>query len=226
MGTLVTCLCNHCSGHIEFEEAQFDAQTISCPHCGMDTVLYIPSVARRMPGSIRSDAVAAPPPIILSNHNHMLTVCKHCGAEISKEADACPKCGGITRRRSKKFWRFIGGVAIGIIGLLVIGSVLSSIESESRPPSKNIQASLSTMGDDYLMIRNTGSEDWLSVDVYINGMPPFTYRTTIELEAGKSGKVSLRDFSKKNGERFNPDTHRVVEVWIGGGGYNYQKFGK
>jgi DNA-directed RNA polymerase subunit RPC12/RpoP len=44
----ITCECNHCSGHIEFE-AENAGETVACPHCGLDTVLFI----RRRP---------APPP--------------------------------------------------------------------------------------------------------------------------------------------------------------------
>jgi len=33
------CACNVCSGQIEFESASV-GQTIACPHCGMDTILY------------------------------------------------------------------------------------------------------------------------------------------------------------------------------------------
>jgi hypothetical protein len=38
------CNCNQCSGHIEFDDTQAGA-TVPCPHCGMDTRLYIPPIA-------------------------------------------------------------------------------------------------------------------------------------------------------------------------------------
>ncbi len=41
--TLVTCHCNHCSGHIEFA-SEGAGQSIVCPHCGIETVLYVPQV--------------------------------------------------------------------------------------------------------------------------------------------------------------------------------------
>jgi hypothetical protein len=37
------CPCNNCSGHIEFPEGGV-GQTIACPHCGLDTVLFRPAV--------------------------------------------------------------------------------------------------------------------------------------------------------------------------------------
>jgi hypothetical protein len=36
---LVTCSCNNCDGHLEFER-QHAGQRINCPHCGLETVLY------------------------------------------------------------------------------------------------------------------------------------------------------------------------------------------
>ncbi len=48
----VTCPCQHCSGKIEFDANQIDVtgsagntltgQTIACPHCGLNTILFVP----------------------------------------------------------------------------------------------------------------------------------------------------------------------------------------
>jgi len=48
----VTCLCNSCSGKIEFERASFDPEApavVACPHCGSQTQLYIPESFIRAP---------------------------------------------------------------------------------------------------------------------------------------------------------------------------------
>jgi hypothetical protein len=37
----VKCNCNQCSGHIEFDAASA-GQSVTCPHCGMDTILFVP----------------------------------------------------------------------------------------------------------------------------------------------------------------------------------------
>jgi hypothetical protein len=45
---MISCRCNACSGEIQFNEDGFDGQnppTVTCPHCGADTVLYIPKGA-------------------------------------------------------------------------------------------------------------------------------------------------------------------------------------
>lgn len=55
----VTCRCQHCDGNIEFDAAQLDATnsatgavtgpSIPCPHCGLDTVLFVPQVPVSQP---------------------------------------------------------------------------------------------------------------------------------------------------------------------------------
>jgi len=38
---LIKCICTNCAGHLEFEE-ESAGETIECPHCHFDTVLYLP----------------------------------------------------------------------------------------------------------------------------------------------------------------------------------------
>tara|TARA_Y100001934_G_scaffold59416_1_gene73612 strand:- start:1325 stop:2377 length:1053 start_codon:yes stop_codon:yes gene_type:complete len=40
---LVKCICNHCDQHIEFERKD-TGETINCPSCNLDTILYIPEI--------------------------------------------------------------------------------------------------------------------------------------------------------------------------------------
>ena len=42
---LVKCICTNCAGHLEFEE-ESAGQKIKCPHCGFDTVLYLPGAEK------------------------------------------------------------------------------------------------------------------------------------------------------------------------------------
>ena len=39
---LVVCRCRHCDGGIEFDASQA-GETVACPHCGLETLLFIPS---------------------------------------------------------------------------------------------------------------------------------------------------------------------------------------
>jgi hypothetical protein len=44
---LVTCRCQQCNGNIEFDASLFQAGTMTtCPHCGIETQLFIPSASK------------------------------------------------------------------------------------------------------------------------------------------------------------------------------------
>ena len=45
-GLLVKCRCRHCNGHLEFE-IEHKGETISCPHCGLETVLFVPGTVSK-----------------------------------------------------------------------------------------------------------------------------------------------------------------------------------
>jgi hypothetical protein len=43
----VACPCQNCNGKIEFDASLFQTGTmIACPHCGMETALFIPSAPK------------------------------------------------------------------------------------------------------------------------------------------------------------------------------------
>jgi hypothetical protein len=47
---MASCKCNVCSGEIQFNDDGFDYRippTVACPHCGLDTMLYIPPTAKK-----------------------------------------------------------------------------------------------------------------------------------------------------------------------------------
>jgi hypothetical protein len=69
----VTCRCQYCDKGIEFDANQLDVsgaagdvligQTITCPHCGLDTILFVPNDQRKInPQPAKSAPPPAPPP--------------------------------------------------------------------------------------------------------------------------------------------------------------------
>lgn len=108
---LVKCRCQHCNGNIEFDPELLDktgeaggstlGQTIACPHCGMETLLYIPQTQFKPPLSV-PQKVALPAsesapqrksrpsllgPVVLTVLGIGL-VLNGCSVEISKDAGA------------------------------------------------------------------------------------------------------------------------------------------
>ncbi len=57
---LAKCSCSHCDGHLEFDTAHAGAR-ITCPHCGKETVLYVPATAvpPPIPAPVPAPATAA-----------------------------------------------------------------------------------------------------------------------------------------------------------------------
>ncbi|HEY5910548.1 MAG TPA: hypothetical protein VJA21_08090 [Verrucomicrobiae bacterium] len=61
--TLAKCSCSHCGGHLEFESAYAGAR-VACPHCGNETVLYVPGIATLPPVALplpENAGLAVPP---------------------------------------------------------------------------------------------------------------------------------------------------------------------
>jgi hypothetical protein len=84
--------------------------------------------------------------------------------------------------------------------------------------------------DDYtIRIRNADTKDWPPLNAYINpGFwgPLSGYGVRLPtLEMGGKIDVPLNQFTKDNGERFNPYAYKVTKLWIGGDNYDYVEFG-
>lgn len=60
-----------------------------------------------------------------------LTTCKECGTEISTQADSCPKCGAVLKRKIGCLTYVLAGLAIPfiILAILVILAVIGIISS-------------------------------------------------------------------------------------------------
>lgn len=140
---------------------------------------------------------------------------------MSVNAESCPSCGAKIPKKTSTFtW-----VVAAVLGFLLVAFILG-VSSEAKKPTKPIPAKIQ-FSDTFLYIRNAGAEDWPSgVTVYINGMPPFTYHAQMRaLAVDQSAKIFLDDFAKDNGERFDPARFKITDLWIGGAGFDYSKFG-
>ena len=115
--TFAKCHCHLCGGGIEFPSEGAD-QWITCPHCGRETVLVIPT-SEPLPSSAATEQCSSvrgfwrrlvgvvkkqyedPPPIPLPPIQppvyppivSKLRACPDCGREISIRSTACPHCG-------------------------------------------------------------------------------------------------------------------------------------
>lgn len=86
--SLVTCPCQNCNGRIQFDAVTLSKANnkIACPHCGLETILFIPP-----PSDAKMQAILSPlsPSPVISP----LIRCPACNSEISPAAASCPRCG-------------------------------------------------------------------------------------------------------------------------------------
>ena len=63
MSSEAKCCCQFCNGHISFDTAMA-GQMVACPHCGLETKLFIPPPQRQAPPQpLKSQAEAAKAPV-------------------------------------------------------------------------------------------------------------------------------------------------------------------
>ena len=146
----VTCRCQHCDKGIEFDANNFvKGQVIICPHCKAVTALSPPikectycgqeffgDVAicpidawplkakenpdQKIDGKILTDA------LIHSRYFSNLRICADCGNKVSRNADACPKCGATFRKRHGVFFYVFWGV-VSLVATFIILWILLAI---------------------------------------------------------------------------------------------------
>jgi hypothetical protein len=163
--------------------------------------------------------------------NPKLRLCKDCGNQISKRADACPHCGAKIKRTS--FLALIGAVFGALFLIVFIGGLVMEASGPSAPgphtaapaTHKLLNASISTSALE-LQVHNGDTFDWHDTEIYLNGRPPFTYHYKLgTLTSGESVTIPLISFDD-DGKRFQPTEYKVTVIWIGGGGFDYRSFGE
>jgi hypothetical protein len=121
--------------------------------------------------------------------------------------------------------RIVFWSAIVFAGFIFMGFLLSECEKSATPSGTARGTPHVRVGanDVVLRVTNESTQDWNEMVIYLNGRPPFTYKWEGRAPAiGESTTIPLREFAKDNGERFDGYRMKVLEVWIGGGGYDYQ----
>jgi len=104
--------------------------------------------------------------------------------------------------------------------------------SDLQPPADQshkplVDADVRVLKSGAVIISNQSkTETWDSVNIYLNGEPLSGFACRLENVKPLDSKViPLTEFVKDNGDRFNPRDTKVLYVWIGGGKYDYQKYG-
>ena len=126
----------------------------------------------------------------------------------------------------KTMLKILGVTALAIAAMMVFALVKGQApETATAATSRQLDVRVGWDGTSVRVTNNGPDGVGRELTIYLNGQPPLTFRadTTVPRQ-GQSITVPLREFVKKDGERFNPLTHGVTEAWVGGGGYDYRSF--
>lgn len=104
---------------------------------------------------------------------------------------------------------------------LLLAFSCSAIASEKQ----NLPPVEVACSDTEIEIKNTGAKSWAEITIYLNGDPPGGYKLTARApKIGEKARFSFSRFVDKQGNRFDPVRLAPVKVWIGGGGYDFEKY--
>jgi hypothetical protein len=130
--------------------------------------------------------------------------------------------------------RTLGGkLLLGVVAAAAVGVwSVWGVQAPTRPPRpRTVHRTLDvTVGWNATVVRvtNNGADGvGQPIEIYVNGEPPFAFRadTTVPPQ-GLFVAVPLQQFVNRNGDRFNPVTQGVTVAWVGGGGYDFQSYGR
>ncbi len=103
------------------------------------------------------------------------------------------------------------GCGIMVVALIITLAVcIGTCGGGSSTETKDLSASVSFDGSQFT-IRNNDSFDWRNVEFTLNSDYKLTYPL---LSAQSTYTVGAMQFAKNDGEKFNPFTHKVMEMFI------------
>jgi uncharacterized paraquat-inducible protein A len=110
--TKAICHCNLCNQELEFDAKDAGA-TIACPHCGMETILYVVPAAVTPP--LPSPSPKPAPKALLN--------CPACSGSVSPKAAVCPYCGEPLIKDDSASWGNIFAIVFKVLVALLVWSV-------------------------------------------------------------------------------------------------------
>lgn len=114
---------------------------------------------------------------------------------------------------SKGMWWFVG------IAVLVI--VIGSLNQDPRPSGRTINAEITKYGMYDIRITNNNSFAWPSADIRLNGIPyGYRFEYLDNVMPGNTIEINLLNFTKRNGDRFQPLQTAVKEIIVNVPGCN------
>jgi hypothetical protein len=133
-------------------------------------------------------------------------VCRFCNRDVPPATPAAPPTGVSSPLTGIATWGIGGAVALLAIAWLF---------GRTDPPPTRLDASIQINGYE-LSITNRDPHDWFRVSAHINAdSTDLGYVNEVGVvRAGDTAKVSLLNFAKRSGERFNPYNIKAQNLTI------------
>ncbi|ODS32992.1 MAG: hypothetical protein SCARUB_01869 [Candidatus Scalindua rubra] len=157
-----------------------------------------------------------------------LLKCKECGSKVRTIEKYCPECGAILKQKPSFFIITILGIIIIAIAIYTIYQYRNPYSdtsynhsppkslSEPKPEKElTLDASVRFTGEQFV-IENKDWHDWTNVKLEINSgifSGGYILRVPV-IKAGTIYTVGAMQFAKTDGERFNPFSHKPVNIYI------------
>jgi hypothetical protein len=150
--------------------------------------------------------------------------CKSCKHKVSTRAKKCPQCGHPYPTSGCFSVFMLFAIAIGVVWAL--GLFNPDTYEENKNKANNPPPVIASLVENHIVVGKVGNKEWNQMTIYLNGTPQL-FKSTYKWE-GKapvidgSFAIPLTEFLKGS-TRFNPYAEAAVEVWIGGGGFDFIK---
>jgi hypothetical protein len=110
-------------------------------------------------------------------------------------------------------------ILIGVFAFIILVSIMGNKEETSKPKEiPDLSASVSFDGTQFI-IKNNDLVDWNDVKFSINSKlfsSGYSYKAPFSIKARETYTIGASQFTKSDGERFNPFTHKPMDLTIFG----------
>lgn len=151
-----------------------------------------------------------------------LIVCPACGQQTGAASRTCPRCGAVVRRGFPWGW-----ATLAMLGLMLAIAWAFPSPAASGGAGRTWSGEIIVGRRMVELVAAGGADLPAGLQVFVNG-PPYgdTRRATVDGFVVGPGRavIPVEEFVSKRGQRFSAAAEAVVEVWVGGAGYDYSNY--
>jgi len=246
------CSCGHCSGHIEFD-SEHAGQMVACPHCGLETKLYVPKVPLNKPSlNVSVEIKRGVNPLGIASLVLGIGACVFCWipflgllaipfAAIGLLLAVIGITASIVGKKSSLSFPISGAVVCivaTLIALFVTGGISRLIVKQADQANSTNQKSESSSGEENwsksdtvqqenikIKIAGWSWSDVVFIDNPMGGVTPYQGYYTIKLNLSNLSNTKKIDFTTWRGETLSASRDYATLTDDNGNVYKRINFG-